>query len=114
MGSAEEVQVNGAPVIVTPGLTWLTELTHAHKTPEGILIKAGNGVAVKVTNEHIHVSAPSLYRGQVGGLCGDHNGESTSDLVGPTGCVYTKPAHFVAAWAVPEAGCETGAVQALK
>ncbi|CAL4141474.1 unnamed protein product [Meganyctiphanes norvegica] len=112
--ATQEVQVNGAPVTVGVAKTPLSELSHAYKSPGGIFIKAGNGVAVMVTNDHIHVSAPSMYRGQVGGICGDKNGETTSDLVGPAGCVYNKAAHFAAAWTVPEADCDSGAIEALK
>jgi len=112
--AAQKVQVNGKPIAVGMEKTSLSELSHAYKVPDGIFIKAGNGVAVKLTNEHIYVSAPGMYRGQVGGLCGDNNGEVTADLAGPNGCIYTKPAYFTAAWTVAENGCEAGAVEALK
>ncbi|CAL4058795.1 unnamed protein product, partial [Meganyctiphanes norvegica] len=97
-------QVNGNVIEVHNEETHLSEASWALRVPEGIIIFAGNGVIVKVSDK-VHIMGPGIYRSQVGGVCGDNNGEITSDLIGPKNCVYTSADLFISAWSMKDSTC---------
>ncbi|KAM3829807.1 IgGFc-binding protein isoform 3-T5 [Vipera latastei] len=59
---------------------------------------------------HVRITVPNNYQGQLGGLCGNYNGQPKDDLQLPDGTVTSDVFVFAAAWKIPTPGipCSDG------
>lgn len=80
---------------------------------ESILVVFSTRAAIKVSNK-VEIYSPPELRSLPCGLCGNFDGEETSDLVGPSGCVYSDPALFAYSWTVSGDGCNAFSLRSHK
>ncbi|XP_071538794.1 hemolymph clottable protein-like [Panulirus ornatus] len=77
-----------------------------HRTQDGILITFIEGIAIRVSDKVEFVEAKRL-RSKVQGLCGNLDGETSAEMVGPLGCLYTDPTLYALAWTTPGDVCNS-------
>lgn len=69
------------------------------------MIEAFFGVTVSFDlSSNVRVTVPNNYQGQLGGLCGNYNGQPKDDLQLPDGTVVSDVAVFAAAWKIQTPG----------
>ncbi len=71
------------------------------------VIKTDFGLALKFNWEsHVELTLPSTYSGEVGGLCGNWNGNANDDLLTPNSTLISNPTIFGTSWKVKDdPGC---------
>ncbi|CAM1320684.1 Uncharacterised protein g7549 [Pycnogonum litorale] len=63
------------------------------------------GLRVETDGITVSVKVPATSRGQLIGLCGDNDGDKTSEYTGLSGTVYTEPIHFVNSYRLSSERC---------
>ncbi|KAK9530401.1 hypothetical protein VZT92_011903 [Zoarces viviparus] len=64
-----------------------------------IIIRTSFGVTVQTVWPHfVRVTAPGIYNGSLGGLCGNYNGQPRDDFRTPNGILVTSPQDFGDSW----------------
>ncbi|XP_054661013.1 IgGFc-binding protein-like [Grus americana] len=100
-GSSWRVDVDGEtrtlPLSLDDGKTWVTQ--------------EGNNIVLQMALGHrlvyaataiLLVTVPSTYAGRMSGLCGDFDGNSDNDFMGPNGTRVKGTQELVVAWKVPD------------
>ncbi|XP_075594372.1 IgGFc-binding protein-like [Balearica regulorum gibbericeps] len=100
-GSSWRVDVDGEtrtlPLSLEDGKTWVTQ--------------EGNNIVLQTALGHrlvyaataiLLVTVPSTYAGRMSGLCGDFDGNSDNDFMGPNGTRVNGTQELVVAWKVPD------------
>uniref|UniRef100_A0A8C1RZE9 Si:dkey-65b12.6 n=1 Tax=Cyprinus carpio TaxID=7962 RepID=A0A8C1RZE9_CYPCA len=74
------------------------------------VIKTDFGLTLKFNWEsHVALTLPSTYSGEVGGLCGNWNGNANDDLLTPNNTLVSNPTIFGTSWKVKDdPGCSDG------
>ncbi|XP_016416622.1 IgGFc-binding protein [Sinocyclocheilus rhinocerous] len=74
------------------------------------VIKTDFGLTLKFNWEsHVELILPSTYSGEVGGLCGNWNGNANDDLLNPNNTLVSNPTIFGTSWKVKDdPGCSDG------
>ncbi|KAM6897984.1 alpha-tectorin-like [Lycodopsis pacificus] len=66
---------------------------------QSIIIRTSFGVTVQTVWPHfVRVTAPGIYNGSLGGLCGNYNGQPRDDFRTPNGILLTSPQDFGDSW----------------
>ncbi|XP_075948899.1 alpha-tectorin-like [Anarhichas minor] len=70
-----------------------------HSSIHSIIIRTSFGVTVQTVWPHfVRVTAPGIYNGSLGGLCGNYNGQPHDDFRTPNGILVTSPQDFGDSW----------------
>ncbi|CAL4158077.1 unnamed protein product, partial [Meganyctiphanes norvegica] len=84
---------------------------HMFYFEDSTLAMLSNGLSVRVSKQ-ISITVPSRLKGKVCGLCGNMDGEMTSEMEGPQGCIFTDPKLFSLSWMVSGDKCNSWNVYA--
>ena len=92
------IKVNGERIEVPYRLNNRVDI---NKTLDGILVNSHIGIKILWDGfSFLEVSAPTLYRNNLCGLCGNFNSIPKDDLVSRKGEIMTDPVSFGHSWAV--------------
>lgn len=87
------------PVSIKDGVIW------ANQEGNNIIVQVDFGLKVLYdSSSFVLVSVPSTYQGQLNGLCGNFNGDSTDDFTLPNGKITQNVDEFGASWKVSISG----------
>ncbi|KAM3859976.1 alpha-tectorin-like [Diretmus argenteus] len=85
MGGSSRVQVDGQ-LIGLPFSTASNRIRIYHSSTHSVIIRTSFGVTVQTIWPHlVRVTAPGVYNGSLGGLCGNYNGHQYDDFRTPNG-----------------------------
>ncbi|XP_071538850.1 hemolymph clottable protein-like [Panulirus ornatus] len=77
-----------------------------HHLPDSTLLTFSTGYAIKVSDK-VEIMDTLALKSKVQGLCGNMDGETSAEMVGPLGCLYTDPALYALAWTTPGDACNS-------
>ena len=64
-----------------------------------IILRTSFGLTVKIMWPYsVHVTAPGIYNGSLGGLCGNNNGQPNDDFRTPNGTLVMSSQRFGDSW----------------
>ena len=70
-----------------------------HSSTDSIILRTSFGVTVQTVWPHfVRVTAPGIYNGSLGGLCGDYNGHPNDDFQTPNGILVNSSQVFGDSW----------------
>ncbi|XP_030071544.1 IgGFc-binding protein [Microcaecilia unicolor] len=101
---------------------------HVNGRKTNLPVSIGNGITVQISgsyvllrtdfelwvrfdgNHYVDVTLPSVYKGQLCGLCGNYNGNPSDDIIKPDGKAAADSIELGDSWIVPENGtvCTNG------
>ncbi|XP_012680054.3 alpha-tectorin-like, partial [Clupea harengus] len=98
MGEGATTKVDGQTV----GIPFSVSSGHIHiyhSSVKGVVIETNFGVMVRADWPHvIRITAPGIYNGTLGGLCGDLNGDLRDDFLSPAGVPLYDSQQFGDSW----------------
>ncbi|XP_065327650.1 alpha-tectorin-like [Pelmatolapia mariae] len=98
MARNSKVKVNGQ-LIRLPFSTPSNRIQIFHSSIYSVIIRTSFGVTVQTVWPHfVHVTAPGVYNGSLGGLCGDYNGHPHDDFRTPNGVLVNSSQDFGESW----------------
>uniref|UniRef100_A0A669CE63 Uncharacterized protein n=1 Tax=Oreochromis niloticus TaxID=8128 RepID=A0A669CE63_ORENI len=93
-----KVQVNGQ-LIRLPFSTGSNGIQIFYSSLRSVIIRTSFGVTVQTVWPHfVRVTAPGVYNGSLGGLCGDYNGNPHDDFRTPNGVLVNSSQDFGDSW----------------
>ncbi|KAE8284232.1 Alpha-tectorin Precursor [Larimichthys crocea] len=96
--SSSIVQVDGQKIRL-PFSSASNRIQIYHSSIHSIILRTAFGVTVETDGSHIvHVTAPSIYNGSLGGLCGNYNGHPGDDFRTPNGILVNSSQVFGDSW----------------
>ncbi|XP_019119324.2 alpha-tectorin [Larimichthys crocea] len=96
--SSSIVQVDGQKIRLPFSLA-SNRIQIYHSSIHSIILRTAFGVTVETDGSHIvHVTAPSIYNGSLGGLCGNYNGHPGDDFRTPNGILVNSSQVFGDSW----------------
>lgn len=96
--STSVFQVDGQ-MIRLPYSTESNRIQVYHSSIHGIVIRTAFGVKVQTVWPHfVSITAPSVYNGTLGGLCGNYNGHSHDEFRQPDGTLVDNAQAFGDSW----------------
>ncbi|XP_045925641.1 alpha-tectorin-like [Micropterus dolomieu] len=98
MASTSRVQVDGQ-VIRLPFNSASNRIQIYHSSVHSIILRTSFGVTVQTVWPHfVRVTAPGVYYGSLGGLCGNYNGHPHDDFRTPSGILVNSAQEFGDSW----------------
>nr|XP_043881875.1 alpha-tectorin-like [Solea senegalensis] len=98
MANQSTVQVDGQ-LIKLPFNSASNRIQIYHTSTYSIIIRTSFGVTVQTVWPHfVRVTAPGVYNGSLGGLCGNYNGHSYDDFRTPNGVLVNSSQAFGDSW----------------
>lgn len=98
MARNSKVKVNGQ-LIRLPFSTPSNRIQIFHSSIYSVIIRTSFGVTVQTVWPHfVRVTAPGVYNGSLGGLCGDYNGHPHDDFRTPNGVLVNSSQDFGDSW----------------
>lgn len=92
------LQVNGQ-LIRLPFSTTSNRIQIFHSSIYSVIIRTSFGVTVQTVWPHfVRVTAPGVYNGSLGGLCGNYNGHPHDDFNTPNGVLINSSQDFGDSW----------------
>ncbi|XP_061586274.1 alpha-tectorin-like [Cololabis saira] len=98
MGTSSRVKVDGEQVRLpySPGST---RIRIYQSSVFSVILRTAFGVTVQTVWPHlVRVTAPAVYNGSLGGLCGNYNGHPHDDFLTPNGTVVNSSQEFGDSW----------------
>ncbi|XP_026207203.1 alpha-tectorin-like [Anabas testudineus] len=98
MTESSTVHVDGQ-LIRLPFGTASSQIQVYRSSINSIILRTSFGVTVQTVFPHfVRVTAPGIYNGSLGGLCGDYNGQPHDDFRTPNGTVVSSSQDFGDSW----------------
>ncbi|XP_026018809.1 alpha-tectorin-like [Astatotilapia calliptera] len=98
MARNSKVKVNGQ-LIRLPFSTPSNRIQIFHSSIYSVIIRTSFAVTVQIVWPHfVRVTAPGVYNGSLGGLCGDYNGHPHDDFRTPNGVLVNSSQDFGDSW----------------
>ncbi|XP_065327649.1 IgGFc-binding protein-like [Pelmatolapia mariae] len=98
MARNSKVKVNGQ-LIRLPFSTPSNRIQIFHSSIYSVIIRTSFGVTVQTVWPHfVRVTAPGVYNGSLGGLCGNYNGHPHDDFNTPNGVLVNSSQDFGDSW----------------
>ncbi|XP_071757273.2 alpha-tectorin [Centroberyx gerrardi] len=98
MGGSSRVHVDGQ-LIRLPFSSASNRIRIYHSSIHSIIIHTSFGVTVQTVWPHfVRVTAPGIYNGSLGGLCGNYNGHQYDDFRTPNGILVNSSQVFGDSW----------------
>ncbi|KAK2820377.1 hypothetical protein Q5P01_023336 [Channa striata] len=98
MTGSSTVQVDGQ-LIRLPYSSASNRIQIYHSSTQSIILRTSFGVTVQTVWPHfVRITAPGVYNGSLGGLCGDYNGLPDDDFRTPNGVVVNSSQVFGDSW----------------
>ncbi|XP_044035416.1 IgGFc-binding protein [Siniperca chuatsi] len=98
MASSSKVQVDGQ-LIRLPFSSASNRIQIYHSSIHSIIVRTSFGVTVQTVWPHfVRVTAPGIYNGSLGGLCGNYNGQPHDDFRTPNGILVSSSQVFGDSW----------------
>ncbi|XP_035468628.1 alpha-tectorin-like [Scophthalmus maximus] len=98
MANSSKVHVDGQ-LIRLPFSSASDRIQIYHSSIHSIIIRTSFGVTVQTVWPHfVRVTAPGIYNGSLGGLCGNYNGHSHDDFRTPNGILVNSSQAFGDSW----------------
>ncbi|XP_062299212.1 alpha-tectorin-like [Scomber scombrus] len=98
MATSSRVQVDGQ-IIRLPFSSASNRIRIYHSSIHSIILHTSFGVTVQTVWPHfVRVTAPGIYNGSLGGLCGDYNGHPQDDFRTPNGILVNSSQVFGDSW----------------
>uniref|UniRef100_A0A3P9CBA8 VWFD domain-containing protein n=1 Tax=Maylandia zebra TaxID=106582 RepID=A0A3P9CBA8_9CICH len=98
MARNSKVKVNGQ-LIRLPFSTTSNRIQIFHSSIYSVIIRTSFGVTVQTVWPHfVRVTAPGVYNGSLGGLCGNYNGHPHDDFNTPNGVLINSSQDFGDSW----------------
>ncbi|XP_067432556.1 alpha-tectorin-like [Thunnus thynnus] len=95
---SSRVQVDGQ-IIRLPFSSVSNRIHIYHSSTDSIILRTSFGVTVQTVWPHfVRVTAPGIYNGSLGGLCGDYNGHPNDDFRTPNGILVNSSQVFGDSW----------------
>ncbi|KAM6899098.1 alpha-tectorin-like [Lycodopsis pacificus] len=96
--ASSRVEVDGQRIRL-PFSSASNQIRISQSSIHSIIIRTSFGVTVQTVWPHfVRVTAPGIYNGSLGGLCGNYNGQPRDDFRTPNGILLTSPQHFGDSW----------------
>nr|CBN81408.1 Alpha-tectorin [Dicentrarchus labrax] len=93
-----KVQVDGQRIRL-PFRSASNRIQIYHSSIHSITLRTSFGVTLQTVWPHfVHVTAPGIYNGSLGGLCGDYNGHPNDDFRTPIGSLVNSSQLFGDSW----------------
>ncbi|XP_054455493.1 alpha-tectorin-like [Anoplopoma fimbria] len=98
MANSNRVQVDGQQIRL-PFSSASNRIQIYHSSIHSIIIRTSFGVTVQTVWPHfVRVTAPGIYNGSLGGLCGNYNGHPHDDFRTPNGILVNSSQDFGDSW----------------
>uniref|UniRef100_A0A665WKG4 Si:ch211-39f2.3 n=1 Tax=Echeneis naucrates TaxID=173247 RepID=A0A665WKG4_ECHNA len=98
MADNSVVQVDGQ-LIRLPFRSASNQIQVYHSSIHSIILQTAFGVSVQtVSPDFVRITAPGIYNGSLGGLCGNFNGDSNDDFRTPNGMLVNSSLAFGDSW----------------
>ncbi|XP_037611027.1 alpha-tectorin-like [Sebastes umbrosus] len=98
MASSSRVQVDGKRIRL-PFSSASSRIQIYHSSIHSIILRTSFGVTVQTVWPHfVRVTAPGIYNGSLGGLCGNYNGHPHDDFRTPNGVLVNSSLDFGDSW----------------
>ncbi|XP_053269553.1 alpha-tectorin isoform X17 [Pleuronectes platessa] len=98
MANSSTVQVDGQQIRL-PFSSASNRIQIYHSSIHSIIIRTSFGVTVQTVWPHfVRITAPGVYNGSLGGLCGNYNGHSHDDFRTPNGILVNSSQVFGDSW----------------
>ncbi|XP_076616110.1 alpha-tectorin-like [Chaetodon auriga] len=98
MTGSSKVQVDGQ-MIRLPFTSASNHIQIYHSSIHSIILRTSFGVTVQTVWPHfVRVTAPGIYNGSLGGLCGNYNGHAHDDFRTPNGLLVNSSQVFGDSW----------------
>ncbi|XP_022244466.1 vitellogenin-3-like [Limulus polyphemus] len=85
---------------LSPVHLYLHPTASSSELPVVVLTAVHEGLVVKYDGKNVKITVSSYYSGSHCGLCGDYNGESYEEFLGPKMCLYQDSQDFVNSYAM--------------
>ncbi|XP_070783569.1 alpha-tectorin-like [Enoplosus armatus] len=98
MASSSRVQVDGQRIRL-PFSSASNRIQIYHSSVHSIIVRTSFGVTVQTVWPHfVRVTAPGIYNGSLGGLCGNYNGHPHDEFRTPNGILVNSSQDFGDSW----------------
>ncbi|XP_056153584.1 alpha-tectorin-like [Lampris incognitus] len=98
IGGNSSVQVDGQAVAL-PFSTASNRIRIYHRSVGGVVLQTSFGMTLQADWPHlVRITAPGVYNGSLGGLCGNFNGHQHDDFRSPTGTLLNNSQSFGDSW----------------
>ncbi|KAE8284015.1 IgGFc-binding protein Fcgamma-binding protein antigen [Larimichthys crocea] len=98
MSSGSRVQVDGQRIRL-PFSSASNRIQIYHSSIHSVILRTAFGVTVQTVWPHyVRVTAPGIYNGSLGGLCGNYNGHPHDDFQTPNGILVNSSQVFGDSW----------------
>uniref|UniRef100_A0A3Q1K8X9 VWFD domain-containing protein n=1 Tax=Anabas testudineus TaxID=64144 RepID=A0A3Q1K8X9_ANATE len=93
------VEAEGTRVSIEMTESSTVHVSNLINLSQSIILRTSFGVTVQTVFPHfVRVTAPGIYNGSLGGLCGDYNGQPHDDFRTPNGTVVSSSQDFGDSW----------------